>query len=76
MYLNFLEDLKKQGLNILFLFSSRGQEIKNIANIEQKRLFFILLISFLWCFSRKNWFTQLIYHLPLCLAYFLNKISY
>ena len=47
MYLNFLEDLKKQGLNILFLFSSRGQEIKNIANIEQKRLLFILLISFL-----------------------------
>ena len=73
MYLNFLEDLKKQALNILFFFSFRGQEIKNIANIEKKRLLFILLISFLWCFSRKNWFTQLIYHLPLCSAYFWTK---
>ena len=38
-----------------YFLSSRGQKIKNITKIEQKRLFlFTFLVSFLWRFSRKN----------------------
>ena len=38
-----------------YFLSSRGQKIKNITKIEQKRLFLLtLLVSFFLFFSRKN----------------------
>ena len=66
-------DYSSLGVTMHFL-SSRGQKVKNITKIEQKILFlFIFLVSFLWRFSRKNWFTQYIYDLTLCLAHFSKK---
>ena len=45
---------KNRGSPCYFL-SSRGQKIKNIAKIEQERLFlFTFLVSFFWRFSHKN----------------------
>ena len=49
---------KNQG-SPCYVLSSRSQKIKNITNIEYTRLFwFTLLVSLLWRFSCKNWFTQ------------------
>ena len=56
---------------------SRGQKIKNIAKVEQKRLFlFTFLVSFFMAFfAQKLTYTINIY-LTLSLAHFLNKIIY
>ena len=47
--------------------------MKNI-KIEQYTLFYShSWFHFLWCCSNKNWFTQEIYDLTLCLAHFFEK---
>ena len=67
---------KNKGSPCYFL-SSRGQKMKNITKIEQKRLFlFTFLASFFMAFlAQKLIYTTNLY-LTLCLADFLNKIIY
>ena len=53
---------KNKGSPCYFL-SSRGQKIKNVTKIEQRRLFlFTFFIHFLWHFLCRNWLTQYLIH--------------
>ena len=57
-------------------FIGRGQKIKNLTKIEHMRLLlFTFLGLFFVVFSRKNWFTQYINDLTLCLAHHFSTRS-
>ena len=56
-----------------YFLSSRGQKIKILQKHTRLFLFTLLLVLFLWRFSRKNWFTQWIYDLNSCLAHFYGQ---
>ena len=65
---------KNRGSPCYFL-SSRGQKIKNITKIEQKRLFlFTFLVSFFMAFLAQKLIYTTNIKLTLSLADFLNKI--
>ena len=56
------------------MLSSRGQKIKNITKIGQKRLFlFTFLISFLMAFLTQRLIHTINYYLTLCLAHFFKQ---
>ena len=64
----------KQASPCYFL-SSRGQKIKNVTKIKQKRLFlFIFLVSFFMAFLAQKLIYAINIDSTLCLALFLNKI--
>ena len=64
---------KNRGLPCHFP-SFRGQKIKNTTKIEQKRLLFFALFSFLYSISCTKTELHNKYDLTLCLAHFLTNL--